>query len=63
MNDCTTHEPELKAKISKVLKVEYMSSEEDKSDGGVDHFETRPLRWRRLECENYFEMMDKTALN
>ncbi|XP_066913073.1 uncharacterized protein [Clytia hemisphaerica] len=62
LSGCNSLEPDLKAKIQKVLEVEFMSSEEDKSDGEVDHFETRPLRWRSLECDRHFEMLDKTAI-
>lgn len=61
MDACNAIEPGLKAKIRKVLEVEYMSSEEDKSDCGADHFETRPLRWRTVECDEYFEMLDKAT--
>ncbi|XP_066930826.1 uncharacterized protein [Clytia hemisphaerica] len=60
LQKCTLS-PEVKAKIKKVLTIDYMSSEEDRSDDDGDHFETRPLRWRSVECDKQFDILDKKA--
>uniref|UniRef100_A0A7M5WTJ4 Uncharacterized protein n=1 Tax=Clytia hemisphaerica TaxID=252671 RepID=A0A7M5WTJ4_9CNID len=53
-----TIDPDDVSKLNDVLNIEFMSSEEEKSDCEEDHFEIRPLRWRSVECDEKFDMLD-----
>ena len=49
--------PAEKDKVNSVLKLEYMSSEEERDDC----YEVRPLQWRTNECDDVFKVLDKTS--
>jgi len=58
-----TIDPDDVSKLNDVLNIEFMSSEEEKSDCKEYHFEKRPLRWRSVECDEKFDMLDKKAFS